>query len=56
MRTKTLAQRHPELRFRAAAVTLGGWLTLEGVLANHEAMRKAGDPDFRLDAAVSSAS
>ena len=45
-RTNTLQLRHPELRWRASAVTLAGWLTLEGVLADYEAKRKAGDPEF----------
>jgi hypothetical protein len=45
-RTETLAMRHPELRFRASIVTLDGWLTLDEVLADYEAKRKAGVPEF----------
>ena len=45
-RTDTLALRHPELRFRASAVILDGWLTLDEVLADYEAKRKAGVPEF----------
>ena len=45
-RTSTLAVRHPELRFRGSAVTLDGWLTLERVLADYEAQREAGVPEF----------
>jgi hypothetical protein len=45
-RADTLALRHPELRFRASAVTLDGWLTLDEVLADYEAKRKAGVPEF----------
>jgi hypothetical protein len=53
-RTSALQARHPELRWRASAVTLNGWLTLDGVLADYEAKRKAGDPEFTFgDAAPS---
>ncbi len=45
-RTNALAQRHPECRLRASAVPLCGWLSLEGVLAEYETKRKAGDPEF----------
>jgi hypothetical protein len=45
-RTETLALRHPELRFRASIVTLDGLLTLDEVLADCEAKRKAGVPEF----------
>ena len=48
-RTNTLQLRHPELRFRASAVTLDGWLTLNGVLADYESKRKAGEPAFSPD-------
>jgi LexA DNA binding domain len=51
-RTNTLARRQPEFRFRASAVTLSDWLTLEGVLADYETKRKAGDPEFTPDLAV----
>jgi hypothetical protein len=55
-RTQTLANRHPELRFRASAVTLDGWLTLEGVLADYEAKRKAGDPEYSLSTTIAPSS
>ena len=51
-RTDTLQLRHPELRFKASAVTLAGWLTLDAVLADYEAKRKAGDPEYTLDLAA----
>ena len=45
-RTETLSLRHPEFRFRGSIVTLDGWLTLERVLADYEAQREAGVPEF----------
>lgn len=45
-RADTLALRHPELRFRASAVTLNGWVTLDEVLADYETKREAGVPEF----------
>jgi len=53
-RTDTLQLRHPELRFKASAVTLAGWLTLDAVLADYEVKRKAGDPEYTLGPAASS--
>ena len=41
-----LQARHPELRFRGSVITLAGWLTLDGVLADYESKRKAQDPEF----------
>jgi hypothetical protein len=51
-RTNTLALRHPQLRFRGSAVTLCGWLTLDWVLADYEAKRKAGEPEFAPNTAT----
>ena len=45
-RTDNLQARHPEIRFRASAVKLTGWLTLDAVLADYEAKRKTGDPEY----------
>ncbi len=45
-RTDGLSLRHPELRFRGSIVTLDDWLTLERVLADYEAQREAGNPEF----------
>ena len=39
------ARRFPTQKFRGSVVPMG-WLTLEKVLADYEAKRKAGDPEF----------
>lgn len=45
-RAEALQQRHPEHRIRGSAVPLGAWPTLDDVLADYEAKRKSGEPEF----------
>jgi len=42
----TLTRKNPSQQVRGSAVPLGGWLTLEWVLADYERKRRAGDPEF----------
>jgi hypothetical protein len=41
-----LARKHSSRQIRGSVVEAGTWLNLEWVLADYEAKRKAGDPEF----------
>lgn len=45
-RSDTLQERYPAVRIRACAVELCDWRNLDIVLAEYEAKRKAGEPEF----------
>lgn len=45
-RTNTLAMKNPAQRVRGSIVPVKGWYTLDMALADYEAKRQAGDPEF----------
>ena len=45
-RTGRLARENPSARYRGSIVPVQSWLTLERVLADYEAKRLAGEPEF----------
>jgi hypothetical protein len=48
----TAKRKNPSQQIRGSVVEVGTWLTLEGVLAEYEQKRKAGDPEFNEAAAI----